>query len=167
MKPKFTVLLVLSLLLLAGLATACALPYGWMDDYGGGVFESNGERIYFSAESSSGKPITYSGGFVMMHSRSTCADCHGSEGRGGRVSMMMWSFEVPDITWDNLTGEGHHEEPAGEEHEQHSPYDEESLRAAITEGINPADEPLDDGMPRWRMADDDLDDLVEFIKTLE
>jgi hypothetical protein len=81
--------------------------------------------------------------------------------------MMMWSFNVPNITWDNLTEEEHHEEPeGGEEHEEHPPYTEETLKLAITRGINPAGEHLDEEMPRWQMSERDLGDLVDFIKTL-
>ncbi len=82
--------------------------------------------------------------------------------------MMMASFSVPDITWDKLTREAPHEEkPDEDEHEEHPPYTEETLKSAITRGINPAGEPLDNEMPRWRMSGQDLDDLVAFIKTLD
>jgi len=81
--------------------------------------------------------------------------------------MMMTSFNTPDITWHNLTeAAGHEEEPGEKEHEEHPPYTEETLKTAITRGINPAGEPLGELMPRWRMSERDLDDLVEFIKTL-
>ena len=81
--------------------------------------------------------------------------------------MMMWSFNVPDITWDNLTEEKDHGEQASEEeHEEHPSYTEETLKRAIIRGINPAGEPLDEEMPRWQMSGRDLDDLVGFIKTL-
>ncbi len=162
-KPGFfTPLTVLSLVALvlsgASLLNACASPY----KYG-----SNGERIYFTATSSSGQSITYSGSIRMMHTIA-CANCHGPDGKGGRVNMMMWSFNVPDITWDKLTQEEHHEQDADmDEHEEHPPYTEETVKRAITRGVDPAGEPLDDEMPRWRMSGQDLDDLVEFIKTLK
>ncbi len=130
-------------------------------------YDTNGERIYFTATSESGNYISYSGSIRMMHSIA-CANCHGADGKGGRVHMMMWSFETPDITWDHLTSEEHHEEGNNtEEHEEHPPYTEETIRQAIIEGINPAGEPLDDVMPRWRMSQNDLDDLIEYLKTLE
>ncbi len=171
-RPNFFALLaILSVALvlsLAILSTSCSLPYRWVGDYGYGPFESNGERIYFTGESSSGEPITYSGGATMMHRRTACVNCHGPKGKGGRVSMMMSYFDVPDITWDNLTQEEHHEaKPGEEEHEEHPPYTEETLKRAITRGIDPAGEPLDELMPRWRMSERDLDDLVEFMITLE
>lgn len=148
----------------AVLLISCSSPFGSAGEYGYG---SNGESIYFTARSSSAESITYSGGIRMMHPLA-CANCHGADGRGGRVSMMMWSFDTPDITWDNLTEEKHHEEEGDEqEQEEHPPYTEETLKRAITGGINPAGDPLDSEMPRWRMSEQDLDDLVEFIKTLE
>jgi cytochrome c553 len=60
-------------------------------------YNSNGERIYFTTTSSSGQSINYSGSIRMMHTV-TCANCHGPDGKGGRVNMMMWSFDVPNIT---------------------------------------------------------------------
>ncbi len=157
----FTPLTILSVVVLVligvSVLSSCYSPYR---------YSSNGERIYFTATSSSGQPITYSGSIRMMHTIN-CVNCHGSDGKGGRVNMMMWSFNVPDITWDNLTEEERHEEPeGGEEHEEHPPYTEETLKLAITRGINPAGEPLDEEMPRWQMSGRDLDDLVGFIKTL-
>lgn len=156
---------VLLVVIISVSASACN---DWTGDYGEGSFESNGERIYFTATSASGEPITRSGGAFMMHQRGACVDCHGPGGRGGQVRMMMWSFEAPDITWDNLTQvEDHEEEPGREQHEDHPPYADDTLKRAITEGVDPAGEPLDEVMPRWRMSEQDLSDLLGFIKTLE
>ena len=158
----FTRLIIFSLVMLAlsGLAlfSSCSSF---------GRYSSNGERIYFTAESASGQPITYTGSIRMMHAIS-CANCHGPEGEGGRVNMMMSYFDSPNITWHVLTQEEEHEEEQGQgEHEEHPPYTEVTLKRAIVEGVDPAGEHLDDEMPRWRMSEQDLDDLVEFIKTLD
>jgi hypothetical protein len=68
--------------------------------------------------------------------------------------------EIPgDIRYHHLIEEEHEEE--------HPPYTDELIKRAITEGLNPAGEPLDRTMPRWRMSEEDLDDLVEFLKTLD
>ncbi len=133
-KLAFLAILAVALVLsVATLSASCSLPYKWVGDYGYGSFESNGERIYFMAESSSGEPITYSGGATMMRQRIACVSCHGTGGRGGRVAMMMWRFDAPGITWDNLTQEEPHKEELGqEEHEEHPPYTEETLKSAIT-----------------------------------
>jgi mono/diheme cytochrome c family protein len=147
------------------LAASCAMPYPWASGASDNSFNSNGQRIYFTGTSASGEPITYTGGFQMMHGRLACASCHGPEGKGGRVAMMMMgSFITPDITWDNLTEEEHDE---GKGHDEHPPYTEETLKRAITEGLDPAGEALAVEMPRWRMSEQDLEDLVRFLKTLD
>lgn len=132
-------------------------------------FDSNGvggtpPRIYFTATSNSGQPITAEmAGMRMQHQgMMTCATCHGPEGRGGRVTMMMGTFEAPDIRHSTLT-EGEHDDA----HAEHPPYTDELIKRAITQGLDPAGEPLDWPMPRWRMSEDDLNDLLDFLKTLE
>ena len=157
----FNGLTILSLvvLVISGILLSSCFPSG--------RYSSNGERIYFTAESASGQPITYTGSIRMMHTIS-CVNCHGPEGEGGRVNMMMSYFDSPNITWHVLTQEEEHEEEPGQgEHEEHPPYTEVTLKRAIIEGIDPAGERLDDEMPRWKMSEQDLDDLMEFIKTLD
>lgn len=50
---------------------------------------------------------------------------------------------------------------------EHEPYTDETIKRAITEGVEPNGEPLDWLMPRWSMSDEDLDDLIEFLETLD
>jgi hypothetical protein len=150
--------------IVAVLGSACTLPYDWVGEGGGESFDSKGERIYFTGTSSSGETIGYSGGVTMMHHHAACVNCHGPDGRGGRVSMMIWwGFDAPDITWDHLSQEEHDEK---EDHEEHPPYTEETLKRAIVEGLDPAGDPLSKRMPRWRMSENDLNDLVDFLKAL-
>ncbi|MDH3692602.1 MAG: cytochrome c, partial [Gammaproteobacteria bacterium] len=49
-------------------------------------------------------------------------------------------------------------------HGDHGNYDAESLRRAITTGLDPAGESLDSAMPRWSMSPSDLDDLVAYLR---
>jgi mono/diheme cytochrome c family protein len=130
----------------------------------GRSYISNGERIYFTGTSESGPPITaeMQGMHRMGAGQLACASCHGPDGRGGTVRMMMGDFEAPDILYSTLTEEEH-----GEEHEEHLPYTDETIRRAITHGLDPAGEPLDWVMPRWDMSGDQLDDLLDFLKTLD
>lgn len=151
-------------------------------------FSSNGERIYFTATSGSGEPIRSEGGWMMARvHQPSCASCHGPDGQGGRwigtepsdLGMgggmmgggMMggrhgmghdW-IQTPDIRYHTLIGEEHGDEA---EHEEHPPYTDELIERAITEGLNPADEPLDEAMPRWSISESDLDDLVGYLKEL-
>jgi cytochrome c oxidase subunit II len=118
---------------------------------------SNGQMIYFTSSSDSGSPITYSNGPRMMENRLTCVRCHGSEGHGGRIRFMMQSHDMPNITWPELTAAG----------SDHPAYNEKTLGRAITQGIEPDGNLLEYPMPKWQMSDSDLNDLIEFIKTLK
>jgi cytochrome c oxidase subunit II len=148
------------------------MPGNWMPGFLQ-RFDSNGERIFFTATSESGTPITPELEGMgrmrgMRFGQMTCAACHGDDGRGGVVRMMMERFEAPDIRYETLTEEEHGQgEEEDGDHEEHPPYTDETIKRAITEGIDPAGEPLDWPMPRWEMDERDLDDLVEFLKTLE
>ena len=126
------------------------MPVGPQD----GPFTSNGQRIYYTATSSSGQPIVPQG-FVMMMHRIACVDCHGPEGKGGTVYMMMRSFDVPNITWPVLTAP----------YEDHAPYTEETVKRAITQGLDPAGKQLEEFMPRWQISAQDLNDLLSFLET--
>ena|ERR1035437_1638653 len=123
----------------------------------GTSFSSNGQRIYFTATSTSGQPITYTGGpATMMQGRLACVNCHGPQGHGGTVAIMMQRVDVPNITWTQLTA------PDADP----QPYTEETLKRAVTQGIDPAGNPLNYPMPRWQMSAQDVSDLVSFVKTL-
>ncbi len=125
-------------------------------------YSSNGERIYYAGTSNSGKSITADSGMgAMMSSMMTCVNCHGEDGKGGTIQMMMGTYEVPDIRYSALTAEEH-----GHEGEEHPPYTEDLIKKAITEGIEPDGEAMEFPMPRWSMSDEDLDDLVDYLRTL-
>jgi len=51
--------------------------------------------------------------------------------------------------------------------EAHPLYTDETIKRAITQGEDPDGEPLDWPMPRWTMSDEDLNDLLEYLKGLE
>lgn len=93
----------------------------------------------------------------------TCASCHGADGSGGRY-LAMGSVRTPSIQHDALASPGDGTDDG--DHDDHPPYDDESLKGAIAAGVDPAGEPLDGFMPRWSMSEADLADLVEFLKTL-
>jgi hypothetical protein len=126
--------------------------------WGTGAFRSNGERIYFTATSERGMAITYTGGpasngWMMMGGggRLACASCHGPDGRGGLHSMgMMQVMDSKDIRWSALEGE----------------FDPEKFRLAVTKGQDPDGTQLKTDMPRWNIGNDDLADLIAYLKTL-
>ncbi len=126
------------------------------------TYRSNGERIYFSSTSDRGTNITATGVFssrgmmgnggMMGNSFLTCASCHGSDGRGGEYILMgMQTIEAPDIRWSALKDE----------------FNDEKFRLAITEGEDPdGKKMLNRDMPRWQIGNEDLADLIGFLKTL-
>jgi hypothetical protein len=124
--------------------------------WGVGAFRSNGERIYFTSTSERATAITYiggpaSGGWIMMRGQLACVSCHGPNGRGGRHSMgMMQVMDAKDIRWSVLSKE----------------FDQEKFRLAIVKGQDPDGTKLKQGMPRWNIDNEDLADLIAFLKTL-
>jgi cytochrome c oxidase subunit 2 len=154
---KATILLVTTLaLLLTGCASSSGSEESSGTAWGTGAFRSNGERIYFTATSESGTAITYTGGptsrgWMMMEGQLACVSCHGPDGQGGEHSMgMMQVMDAKDIRWTVLQDE----------------FDAEKFRLAVVEGQDPDGTQLDSDMPRWNISDDDLADLIAFLKTL-
>jgi cytochrome c oxidase subunit 2 len=118
---------------------------------------ARGEWIYRTGtEPTTGQPIPYVGGMMM---RMSCANCHGVDGNGLRTPM----FISPNITYRNLTDPAGMLEPDGT---RGPTYTDALIRRAITQGIDAEGEPLAWPMPRWRMTNQELDDLLTYLKTL-
>ena len=158
------------------------------------TFDSNGQQIYFTSTSASGQPITsvmgdntgsYSTpgpaygpttgmmGRGMMgrtwgdtggksgHIGMACVSCHGPDGRGGRY-LGMGTVQTPDIRYTTLTAQRN----AGEDGHAHESYTDDLIKRAITQGLEADGEPLNFYMPRWSMSEQDLEELLAFLKTL-
>ncbi len=167
---RFAILLGLTLALLL---SACGITggAGFLLNSRISNFDSNGARIYFTARNEMGERIRYSGGSpfggTMMASSLTCASCHGADGRGGLHTMHMQVMDAPDIRWSTLSsGEhGDHDDDSDDEHSEGA-YDQEDFFRAVREGIEPDGHTLSSDMPKWRMSDNDLTDLLHFLETL-
>ncbi len=137
--------------------------------WGVGSFDSNGKRIYFTATSERGTPISYKGGpatgMMMMGGNLTCVSCHGTDARGGKHVMHMQTMDAPDIRWSALSGEHHEEQTDMEEHHKHEAYNFEAFRNAVEGGKHPDGDELKKDMPRWSMSDADLKDLTDYLKS--
>ena len=175
MKARLPALLAVAAVAL--LAAACA-AWPWAAGYDP---VENGRRIYFTGTNWRGERIAYQGGpafggMMMGNGGLSCASCHGPDGRGGRHFMHMAVMDAPDIRYAALAGEEHAEAPGGDGHEGaeadpgdghgEAAYDLEVFRLAVVEGRHPNGEPLSPDMPRWRLSDQDLADLLAFLKTL-
>lgn len=118
--------------------------------------EKRGRHIYRHGESQSGRPITaLAGGSELGANIFACGTCHGADGRG----VSEGTVEPSDIRWSKLqevllTGR------------KRPRYDDERLARAIKEGVDSAGNALSPVMPRFRMADEDLSDLLAYLKRL-
>ncbi len=129
--------------------------------YGQRHFTSNGERIYYAGVSGTTGPIPRSGGPTWAEMGGVgCVNCHGVEGRGG-VPVMMGTAIPADIRYEALL-KGEYEQGKKE-----TPYTVALIKRAVIEGLDPDGQPLDWTMPRWQMSEQDLDDLIAYLKQLQ
>ncbi|MEM7349506.1 MAG: ABC transporter substrate-binding protein [Acidobacteriota bacterium] len=125
--------------------------------------EKRGKQIYTTGTSPRGTPITARVGgeaTPLPGTAATCAACHGSDGRGRPEAGVIPS----DITWDYLI------KPYGHRHlmgRQHPAFSADSLAETIRHGRDPAGNVLDPSMPVYAISDDDLADLLTYLRQLE
>jgi cytochrome c2 len=118
-----------------------------------------GQRIFMSGVGVDGQPLSRTGGSGMMMV-SGCASCHGVDGHGLRTMM----FTTPNITYANLTDPAGMLDPDGS---RGPTYTDDLIRRAVTQGFDAAGDPLSTAMPHWQLADQDWNDLLQFLKTLQ
>ncbi len=126
-------------------------------------YRSNGEAIYYIRTNQEGVEIPFEEGPEWLNPRRIgCVACHGAEGKGGYV---IWpSLKMaPDIRYDSLVKEEHVHSGKTDTHPR---YSDELIKRAITEGINAAGKSLDPVMPRWKLSDRDLGDLLTYLNQL-
>ena len=174
MKPKALALIVLGSLFL--IACGFLYPFGRSPrgmgpsfGYWGGDYETNGEQIYFTATNDRGEYIRFTDGPAfggMMGGSLSCASCHGDDGRGGQHVMHMDVMDAPDIRFDALSAEESEHQGDDQEDEHGEEYDLATFRQAVVLGQHPDGDALSRDMPRWQLSDEDLADLLEYLKTL-
>ena len=120
--------------------------------------EARGKLIYTKGQSQSNRVIrAYIGGAEAPSSADIlpCIQCHGENGRGiGIVS--------PAVDWETLTAPGEHQH----ETRTHGPFDEAALVEAIRQGVDPAGNDFEVTMPKYIMTDEDMADLVAYLKVI-
>ena len=120
-----------------------------------------GERIYLMGESVAGREVTALLGREAMEIPASvlpCGNCHGDDGRGHPESGVSPS----SLNWESLT-RAPHEHSDGR---KHPAFSEQTMKRAITAGVDPAGNPLAVAMPRYRMSEEDLEDLIAYLKRL-
>ena len=126
-------------------------------------FQSNGERIYFTGTSASGRSISPQGrGMHMQMMGGGCASCHGGDRQGRQLRPQFWK-SAPPLTAAALFGE-HGDDQAEDGHGDHDGYTDETLRRAIIRGVDPSEKALDPAMPRWSISEEDMGDLIAYLR---
>jgi len=158
MKQKtLTVLGITALLVgLVGLTVVAAAPWG--------SFSSPGQHIYYTGADEAGPiPRSVAGGFFMgpgMMGNVACVNCHGADGRGGRVGMMDGTVDIPDIRYSTLTTARVEASTAV------LAWTDADIARAIRDGVEPDGQPLKAPMPRWSMTATDMADVIAYLKEL-
>ena len=89
-----------------------------------------------------------------------CVNCHLAGGAGQSEG----GVRSADISWFTLTKEYGGPRPSGR---AHPPYTDESVRKAVTGGLDPAGNVLASAHPRYDMDREDLDDLLAYMKVMD
>jgi ABC-type branched-subunit amino acid transport system substrate-binding protein len=122
---------------------------------------ARGRLIYFSGEDGTGDEITALLGSEELEvpaSSFACAGCHGESGEGSSEG----GVQPPPINWRALNARS----VSPLTRRERAAYDSATLARAIKLGIDTSGAPLHAAMPRYRMTESQLSDLVEFLKIL-
>jgi ABC-type branched-subunit amino acid transport system substrate-binding protein len=125
--------------------------------------EIRGKSIYRKGAGPSGGGIKAFFGEESWEAPGTvapCVDCHGPDGRGKTAAGTTPS----NITWSELT------KPYGSIHaygRKTVAYSDRTVSRAIAGGIDSGGNRLDVAMPRYSIPEEDLGDLLAYMKRLE
>lgn len=123
--------------------------------------EKRGKAFYLRGESASGQEITAMMGEVdVPASTLTCAGCHGNRGQG----ITEGGVTAGNMTWAFLTKPYGHADDGGR---KHPPFTESSFARLMTSGHDPAGNKLAVAMPTYRMPQEDMANLIAYLKRIE
>jgi ABC-type branched-subunit amino acid transport system substrate-binding protein len=123
--------------------------------------ERRGKAIFLRGESAAGREITAIVGEIdVPASTVTCAGCHGARGEGKTEG----GVTAGALVWSHLVKSYGHTHPTGR---KHGPFNEALFARATMQGLDPDGNELLVAMPRYRMAAEDMADLIAYIKRLE
>lgn len=145
------------------LALCCAAATGAAAATELSELERAGQQIYLRGESPSGARLSARlgmSGLELSGASVACGNCHGEDGRGRPEGGIAPS----NIQWSELTKPYGHIHDSGR---RHGAFDEQLVRRAIVEGMDPDGHALDGAMPRYAISAKDLSALVAYLKKLE
>jgi ABC-type branched-subunit amino acid transport system substrate-binding protein len=123
--------------------------------------EKRGKAFYLRGESASGQAITAMVGDIdVPASTITCAGCHGMRGEGKTEG----GVTAGSLTWSFLTKPYGHADEGGR---KHPAFSETSFVRMLTSGLDPAGNKLAVAMPTYRMPQEDMANLIAYLKRIE
>ena len=123
--------------------------------------EKRGKAFYLRGESASGQEITALMGEIdVPASTLTCAGCHGARGEGKTEG----GVTAGPLTWSYLTKPYGHKD---EGDRKHGAFSETSFVRMLTAGLDPAGNKLAVAMPAYRMSQEDMANLIAYLKRIE
>jgi mono/diheme cytochrome c family protein len=120
---------------------------------------SLGGDIFSRGIDPSGQPTAHAGGVLGLFVDG-CASCHGSKGHGPRSLVRI----TPNITYANLTDPRGILQPDGR---RGPSFTDQTIRRAITAGVDPRGAILATTMPRWQLNDREWAGLLTYLKILK
>ncbi|HEY0157914.1 MAG TPA: ABC transporter substrate-binding protein [Thermoanaerobaculia bacterium] len=141
-------------------AAALALLAAWSAD-GAGLTDAQqrGKQLYLTGESVAKRPVTALLGADDVEVAAgvvPCASCHARDGRGRAEG----GIRPSNIQWDALR------HAAATDERARDAYTRPLLKRAITMGLDSSAKKLQDTMPRYRMAVEDIEDLLSYLEIL-
>jgi ABC-type branched-subunit amino acid transport system substrate-binding protein len=123
--------------------------------------EKRGKAFYLRGESASGQEITAMMGEVDVPATTlTCAGCHGNRGEGRTEG----GVTAGNMGWAYLTKPYGHADEGGR---KHSAFNEASFIRSLTAGLDPAGNKLAVAMPTYGMPQEDMANLIAYLKRIE
>ena len=123
--------------------------------------EKRGKAFYLRGESASGQEITALMGEVdVPASTLPCAGCHGNRGEGKTEG----GVTAGNMSWSHLTKPYGHTDEGGR---KHPAFSEAFFVRAMTSGLDPAGNKFAVAMPVYRMPQEDMANLIAYLKRIE
>jgi ABC-type branched-subunit amino acid transport system substrate-binding protein len=123
--------------------------------------EKRGKQIYLRGEDGARGEITTligSDALELPGSSFPCASCHGLRGEGTKEG----GIQPPALNWETLT----RPHTSALTRRERGPYDDATLARAISGGVDSGGAPLHPGMPRYRMTNEQMADLLAYLRKL-
>jgi len=125
------------------------------------IEEKRGKAFYLRGESASGQEVTaLMSDIDVPASTLTCAGCHGIRGEGKTEG----GVTAGPLTWSFLTKPYGHADEGGR---KHAAFSETSFTRVMTAGLDPAGNKLAVAMPTYRMSQEDMANLIAYLKRIE